>query len=170
MTYRGSSFSYEFLGTEAVGKQMSPVIGTVHARRIEGPEDFARHPGEEFVYVLTGEVEVHFDNGEKVHLARGDALYFDARMGHAYVSVSRQLARVVGVTTSESSFMKSAQAGRRRPRQRVSSGGPGGRLLPARGRARAEVPAAWKLPIVSKVIAIPHGGAGVGGAERIRQP
>ncbi|MGT2428370.1 helix-turn-helix domain-containing protein [Cupriavidus basilensis] len=109
VTYRGSSFSYEFLGTEAVGKQMSPVIGTVHARRIEGPEDFARHPGEEFVYVLTGEVEVHFDNGEKVHLARGDALYFDARMGHAYVSVSRQLARVVGVTTSESSFMKSAR-------------------------------------------------------------
>lgn len=131
VTYRGSSFSYEFLGTEAVGKQMSPVIGTVHARRIEGPEDFARHPGEEFVYVLTGEVEVHFDNGEKVHLARGDALYFDARMGHAYVSVSRQLARVVGVTTSESSFMKSAQAGEaeaaparvvRRPRGKAAAG------------------------------------------------
>lgn len=110
VTYRGSSLTYEFLGTEAVGKQMSPVVGTVHARRIEGPGDFARHPGEEFVYVLSGEVEIHFDNGEKVRLARGDALYFDARMGHAYISVSRQLARVVGVTTSESNFMKSAQA------------------------------------------------------------
>ncbi|AJG19650.1 Transcriptional regulator, MerR family [Cupriavidus basilensis] len=111
VTYRGVSFSYEFLGTEAVGKQMIPVVSTVHARRIAGPEDFARHPGEEFVYVLSGEIEVHFDGGERVRLARGDSLYFDARMGHAYISLSRQLARIVGVMTSESSFMKSAQAG-----------------------------------------------------------
>ena len=54
--YRGVAFSYEFLGTSALGKQMSPILGTVHARRVEGPEDFARHPGEEFVYVLSGAV------------------------------------------------------------------------------------------------------------------
>jgi transcriptional regulator with XRE-family HTH domain len=112
VVYRGLSFAYEFLGTTAAGKQMSPVVGTVHARRLNGPEDFARHAGEEFAYVLNGAIDVHFENGEVVRLARGDSLYFEGRIGHAYVSVSRQLARIVGVTTSESGFMQSARAGR----------------------------------------------------------
>jgi transcriptional regulator with XRE-family HTH domain len=110
VVYRGLAFSYEFLGTTAVGKQMEPVLGTVHARTIHGPEDFARHPGEEFVYVLTGGIDVHFDTGEVVRLEKGDSLYFDSRIGHAYVTVSRQLARVIGVITSESSMMKQARA------------------------------------------------------------
>jgi transcriptional regulator with XRE-family HTH domain len=111
VVYHGASFSYEFLGTTAVGKQMSPVLGTVHARAITGPEDYARHPGEEFVYVLTGSIDVHFDTGKVVRLERGDSLYFDSRIGHAYVSVSRQLAKVIGVITSESNMMKKARAG-----------------------------------------------------------
>jgi transcriptional regulator with XRE-family HTH domain len=111
VVYHGAAFSYEFLGTTAAGKQMSPVLGTVHARAIHGPEDYARHPGEEFVYVLTGSIDVHFDTGKVVRLERGDSLYFDSRIGHAYVSVSRQLAKVIGVITSESSLMKKARAG-----------------------------------------------------------
>jgi transcriptional regulator with XRE-family HTH domain len=111
VTYRGLAFSYQFLGTQAVGKQMSPILGTVHARSINGPEDYARHDGEEFVYILTGAVDVHFENGEIVHLERGDMLYFDSRIGHAYVSVSRQLARTIGACTSESNLMASARSG-----------------------------------------------------------
>ncbi|NML46137.1 helix-turn-helix domain-containing protein [Ramlibacter sp. G-1-2-2] len=111
VVYRGLAFSYEFLGTTAVGKQMEPVLGTVHARTLSGPEDFARHPGEEFVYVLTGSIDVHFDTGEVVRLEKGDSLYFDSRVGHAYVTVSRQLAKVIGVITSESSMMKQARTG-----------------------------------------------------------
>jgi len=109
VVYRGLSITYEFLGTAAAGKQMSPIVGTVHARRVHGPEDFVRHAGEEFAYVLSGEIEVHFDNGKVVRLARGDSLYFDSRIGHAYVSVSRQLAKIVGMTTKESGHMKSAR-------------------------------------------------------------
>jgi transcriptional regulator with XRE-family HTH domain len=71
VAYCGRSFTYEFLGTGATGKLMNPVVGTVHARRIEGPEDFARHAGEEFAYVLSGVLEVHFDTGQVVRLARG---------------------------------------------------------------------------------------------------
>lgn len=108
-SYRGLQITYEFLGTQATGKQMSPVLGTVHARTIDGPQDFARHEGEEFVYVLTGKLEVHFETGEVVKLAKGDSLYFDSRLGHAYVSTSRQLARIIGATTSESNFMRSAR-------------------------------------------------------------
>jgi transcriptional regulator with XRE-family HTH domain len=116
VTYRGLAFSYQFLGTQVVGKQMNPILGTVHARSINGPEDYARHDGEEFVYILSGAVDVHFESGETVHLARGDMLYFDSRIGHAYVTVSRQLARTIGACTSESSLMRSAREGVREVR------------------------------------------------------
>jgi transcriptional regulator with XRE-family HTH domain len=112
VVYRGLSFSYEFLGTTAAGKQMSPILGTVHARHIDGPDDFVRHPGEEFVYVLTGIIDVHFDTGQVVQLRKGDSLYFDSSVGHAYVSVSRQLARVIGVTSSESTMLRLARNGK----------------------------------------------------------
>ena len=109
VVYRGLAFSYEFLSTQAVGKQMSPILGTVHARRINGPDDFARHEGEEFIYILSGRVEVHFETGQVVALARGDSLYFDSRVGHAYISTSRRPARTIGACTSESSLMRSAR-------------------------------------------------------------
>jgi hypothetical protein len=47
-----------------------------------------------------------------VRLDKGDSLYFDSSIGHAYTTVSRQLAKVVGVTSSESSML--VQARRRR--------------------------------------------------------
>lgn len=109
VVYRGQAFSYEFLSTQAVGKQMSPILGVVHARRIGGPDDFARHAGEEFIYILSGRVEVHFETGQVIALARGDALYFDSRVGHAYLSTSRRPARTVGACTSESGLMRSAR-------------------------------------------------------------
>ncbi|SEB22628.1 hypothetical protein [Variovorax sp. YR216] len=34
----------------------------------------ARDAGEEFAYVLSGEIAAHFDNGDVVHLGRGDFL------------------------------------------------------------------------------------------------
>ncbi len=107
--YQGLAVSYEFLSTTAVGKQMSPLLGTVHARSINGPEDYARHEGEEFAYILSGVVEVHFEAGEVVRLSRGDTLYFDSRIGHAYISVSRQLARIIAACTSESSLARFAR-------------------------------------------------------------
>ncbi len=111
VAYRGLAFTYEFLATQATGKRMSPILGTVHARRINGPEDFARHEGEEWVYVLGGALQVHFETGEVVDLTRGDSLYFDSHIGHAYISTSRRLARVAGACTSESEEMRDARRG-----------------------------------------------------------
>jgi transcriptional regulator with XRE-family HTH domain len=113
VTYRGPALSYQFLNTQAVGKQMNPILATIHARKFNGPEDYSRHDGEEFVYVLEGTVDVYFERGDVLRLARGDTLYFDSRIGHAYVTVSRRAARVVGACTSESSLMRSARDGMR---------------------------------------------------------
>lgn len=112
VVYWGEAFAYEFLASSVVGKQMIPSVGLVHARDIKGPGDFARHAGEEFLYVISGAVEVHFETGEQQLLRQGDSIYFDSRIGHAYKSVSKQLARIVGVTTSESGMMRLAKAGK----------------------------------------------------------
>ena len=109
VVYRGEAHSYEFLGTQAGYKQMTPAISTVHSRKIKGPEDYVSHPGEEFTYVLSGRVEVHFENKHCVELGKGDALYFDSRLSHAYISISRVAARLVGACTSESSRMRDAR-------------------------------------------------------------
>lgn len=107
--YRGEAFAYEFLTTQAVGKQMIPILATVHARKINGREDFARHPGEEFMYILSGKIEARFEDGRTVKLGKGDTLYIDSRIGHAYMSISRQPARIIGACTSESHLMKFAR-------------------------------------------------------------
>jgi transcriptional regulator with XRE-family HTH domain len=109
VSYRGIAFEYQFLTTQASGKQMSPILGTVHARKIHGPQDFARHEGEEWIYLLSGTVEVHFEDGRVIELAKGDTLYFDSRIGHAYISTSRAAARTIGACTSESGAMKAAR-------------------------------------------------------------
>ncbi|WP_264309306.1 helix-turn-helix domain-containing protein [Pseudomonas putida] len=111
VAYKGLSFTYEFLATSASGKPINPVLGTIHARKINSPEDFARHSGVEFIYVLSGKLEVHFETGEVTRLGKGDSLYFDSRIGHAYISVSKQLARIVGVITAESDQMLLARQG-----------------------------------------------------------
>jgi transcriptional regulator with XRE-family HTH domain len=111
VSYRGIAFEYQFLTTQASGKQMSPILGTVHARKINGPQDFARHEGEEWIYLLSGTIEVHFEDGRIVELAKGDTLYFDSRIGHAYISTSRAPARTIGACTSESGAMKAARQG-----------------------------------------------------------
>lgn len=101
VNYTGRTVAYEFLGTTALGKIMSPVLATIHARAIEGPDNFAKHDGEEFVYVISGAIDVHFDTGEMIQMSRGDSLHFDSRIGHAYVSTSRQLAKVIAVLTED---------------------------------------------------------------------
>lgn len=115
VAYKGLSFTYEFLATSVRGKPINPVLGTIHARKINGPEDFSRHCGVEFIYVLSGEIEVHFETGEVASLGKGDSLYFDSRIGHAYISVSKQLAKIVGVITAESDHMVLARQGHDQP-------------------------------------------------------
>lgn len=50
-------------------------------------EGYHVHPGEEFLYVVRGAIELHTQHYEPIHLAQGDSVHFDSGMGHLYVSV-----------------------------------------------------------------------------------
>ena len=79
---------------------MIPFKTKILARSFDDFDDWSRHTGEEFVYVLSGEVELFTEFYEPVRLGEGDALYIDSRMGHRVISVSAEDAEVLLVSTT----------------------------------------------------------------------
>ena len=68
---------------------MMPFHTRVKARSFEEFQDWSRHHGEEFVYVLSGEVELYTEFYEPARLRAG-SFYIDSRMGHRVISVSKE--------------------------------------------------------------------------------
>ena len=78
-------------------KRMTPVFATIKAHSVEEFSSFIRHPGEEFVYVLEGQLTFQIENQEPRVLESGDSIYFDSGLGHAYLSTGTAEARLLVV-------------------------------------------------------------------------
>lgn len=91
------TYGYEMLAADLSHKRMLPLRATIHARSLDDFQGWVRHQGEEFVSVLSGQVEVHTEFYAPVVLDTGDSIYFDSGMGHALVSLSKQDAEVIWV-------------------------------------------------------------------------
>ena len=93
------SYGQTYLATELLNKRFTPLIAEPRARTMEEFKaefgDFIRHPGEEFAYVLEGEIEFHSELYAPVRLKVGDSIYFDSEMGHAYLKASDGPCRLV---------------------------------------------------------------------------
>lgn len=96
------NYIYKFLCTELSRKEMIPMLGTVTSESIEAFGELIRHPGQEFTYVLEGEVELHTDVYEALRLKTGESVYFESTMGHAYISVGETPARILCICTAAS--------------------------------------------------------------------
>ncbi len=90
-------YLYEMLCTELRGKRMVPMTGRINAHDVRQFSDFVRHSGEEFVFVLEGELTVHLEDREPILLGPHDSIYFDSAMAHAYVSAGADDATIVVV-------------------------------------------------------------------------
>lgn len=90
-----------YVATELLNKRFTPLFAEVRARTMEEFTaefgGFIRHPGEEFVLVLEGEIELHSELYAPLRLARGDSVYFDSDMGHAYLKAAEGLCRVLAI-------------------------------------------------------------------------
>lgn len=95
--HQSDTYDYDMLASDVTGKHMVPMIGHIKAHSFAKFEDYISHPGEEFIYVLDGEITVHLKGKEPIPLAKGDSIYFDSGIGHAYVSTSDEDATVLGV-------------------------------------------------------------------------
>lgn len=90
-------YEYEMLCADISHKHFIPLVTVIKARREDGTTHLLRHAGEEFVYVLSGSIEIHTDQYKPLSLNAGDSFYFDSNMGHALVSTSPEDAQVVWV-------------------------------------------------------------------------
>lgn len=58
----------------------------ISAHSVEESGGWRSHPGEEFLHVLEGALNLHTEHYEPAFLAAGDSILFDASMPHAYVA------------------------------------------------------------------------------------
>lgn len=95
--YETDQYVYSVLCGAFPDKKMQPLMAVINAREAADFSETIRHPGQEFVIVLSGRVRILFENGETLELGRHEAAYFDSGIGHVYVSLSKQPAQVVSV-------------------------------------------------------------------------
>jgi transcriptional regulator with XRE-family HTH domain len=86
-------YSYESLAPDKAGRSMEPFIVTLMPT---DTEEFSTHAGQEFLYVLEGEMKVQV--GDRVEFLKpGDAVYYDSNQPHLVRSVGTAPAKVLAV-------------------------------------------------------------------------
>ncbi|MBU0825112.1 MAG: XRE family transcriptional regulator [Alphaproteobacteria bacterium] len=95
------NYDYHYLCTDLRQKRMIPIITRIRTHSAREFGDLVRHHGEEFIYVLEGEIEIHTEFYDPVTLKTGQGIYLDSSMGHAYVVADGfDEALVLGVCSS----------------------------------------------------------------------
>lgn len=94
-------YDYNYLCADLRHKGMIPILGVLRARSLEEFGELLRHPGEEFIFVLDGEIELHTEFYQPMILKPGEGAYLDSNMGHAYlVAPGFDEARILGICAS----------------------------------------------------------------------
>lgn len=94
------NYDYNYLAADLVGKRMVPIVATVKARSRQEFGPLYRHPGEEFVLVIKGTIEVHTDHYVPRRLATGESVYIDSTMGHGYIAVGEEEAIIACICSA----------------------------------------------------------------------
>ncbi len=101
--------------------------GALEAQRIEirpggGSDDAYTHPGEEFVYVLTGSLRFWLDEREAYELAAGDALTFRSTRPHRWLNDGEEPATLLWINVPIVDPAPWERATRARARRRQDQG------------------------------------------------
>jgi transcriptional regulator with XRE-family HTH domain len=92
---------HHYPAADLLGKMMIPIIIDVQARSVEELGGLVRHGGEEYLYVLSGSMELHSDLYAPLVLGPGDSVYFDSGMAHGYVRTSAEPCSVLAVCAGQ---------------------------------------------------------------------
>lgn len=93
------TYEHEMLASDFNDKQMLPYRARIRARSFDEFDGWVRHEGEEFLYVLSGVIQLYTEFHEVVEMRRGDSVYYDAVMGHNVISVSQEDAVILWITS-----------------------------------------------------------------------
>lgn len=92
------TYDHELLCGELTSKRMLPYISTIKARDVTKFETWIRHGGEEFLYVISGQLTLFTEHYKPLQLKEGDSAYYDAGMGHCCVSTGKEDAKILWVS------------------------------------------------------------------------
>ncbi|MGR9145809.1 helix-turn-helix domain-containing protein (plasmid) [Rhizobium leguminosarum] len=84
--YENPGMQFEVLCSEFKEKQNLFWKVRITARTFEENGGWRQHPGQEFIHVLSGDLELHTVHYEPLKLSAGDSILFDADQLHAYVA------------------------------------------------------------------------------------
>jgi transcriptional regulator with XRE-family HTH domain len=87
------TYHHIYQATDLLNKRFIPMVSYPYAKSMEEFGEWIRHPGEEYTYVLEGTVDFYSELYAPVRLEKGDAIYFDSGMGHAYIKVGDEPCR-----------------------------------------------------------------------------
>jgi len=94
-----ATYEHELLAGALTKKNMLPYRARVRARSMDEFDGWVRHDGEEFLYVLTGQIRLFTEFYEPIDMKRGDSAYYDGTMGHNVISTSAEDATILWVTS-----------------------------------------------------------------------
>ncbi|RTZ93819.1 MAG: Cro/Cl family transcriptional regulator [Deltaproteobacteria bacterium] len=92
-------YTYESLGYDKKNRRMEPFIVTLEPATVKH-QKLSSHSGEEFIYVLEGEMEVVLGN-LKDTLSPGDSIYYDSTLPHRVACVGENPTKILAVLFTE---------------------------------------------------------------------
>lgn len=93
-------YTYHSLAQGMRQKHMEPFLVEVNNPKWDEKLFFNHDGEEEFLYLLEGEIELHYGN-EVYRIKAGDSVYYDSGQPHGLVSVGDKTARLVAVLYSK---------------------------------------------------------------------
>ncbi len=90
---RTQAYSYKTLTPDAASKHMKAFLVTIDPRQDHRMVEY-RHEGEEFIYILRGEVEVRVGENPNI-LKKGETLHFDSGIPHKLRNLSGEEAKLL---------------------------------------------------------------------------
>jgi transcriptional regulator with XRE-family HTH domain len=108
------NYGHLYPASELLNKRFVPIVAEMRARTLAEFGDLIRHDGEEYAFILDGTVEFHSELYAPVVLHKGDSIYFDSGMGHAYLATGAGPCRVLSICSGAESQLMEAMRGTRR--------------------------------------------------------
>jgi len=114
-TVETENYHHIYPSADFLNKRFVPIVAELHTRTLEEFGDMIRHPGEEYGYVLEGTVIFHCELYAPLTLKKGDSIYFDSGMAHAYLKGEAAPCRVLSICSGPESQL--IEAMRREPKR-----------------------------------------------------
>lgn len=94
---KGSNIKMALLMPTNKEKNMEPIIYEIGINGESG-RDFYSHGGEEFIYIIDGELDVYIAD-KKYKLVKGDSLYFKSHLQHRFKNISKKQVKALWVVS-----------------------------------------------------------------------